>query len=66
MPRKKKIKVEDPRAVAQYIFRVMTLGSRLAKMEVFCQLIANDQIEFLDQIRMSNGDKNYYAIIEKC
>ena len=66
MPRKKKSSLEDAKLVANYIFKIMTKGSKEAKADVICKLIIDGQVEFLEQIKLTIGDKEYNRVVEIC
>lgn len=66
MPRKKKPKEGESKLVANFIYKVMTTGDRFAKQEVICKLILADQVEFLEQIRLTIGDTEFNRALPSC
>ena len=66
MPRKKKSSAVDPKLVANYIFKIMTKGSTAAKADLICKLIFDEQVEFLEQIKLTMGEKEYNRVVEIC
>jgi hypothetical protein len=66
MPRKKKAKQEDSQLVANFIYKVMTRGDQFAKQEIICKLILQEQVEFLEQIRLTIGDDQFNRALPSC
>jgi len=66
MPPKKKNVSNETKAIASYIYKIMTQGSKYAKAELITKLICEDQIEFLEQIKLSIGEEEYNRVVEKC
>lgn len=66
MPRKKKSKDDDSKLVANFIYKVMTKGDQFAKQEVICKLILQEQIEFLEQIKLTIGEYEFNRALPSC
>jgi len=66
MPRKKKNSADDSKLVANFIYKVMTKGDQFAKQEVICKLIMQNQIEFLEQIRLTIGEYEFSRALPSC